>query len=145
MTAELRSLSVMQPWAYAITHAGKRVENRAWGTGYRGLLAIHAGKTDDEDGWHAPVIQQALAHLALSKPVGSDLGAVPRGAVVAVATVVACHLANGDCCPPWGVHGQHHILLADVRPLAEPVPMRGALGIPPVPADLIPTILERAA
>ena len=37
-----------QPWAWAIAVAGKDVENRGWSTTYRGLLAIHAGKGQDD-------------------------------------------------------------------------------------------------
>jgi hypothetical protein len=36
-------LTVRQPWASAIFHAGKDIENRVWPTDYRGRLWIHAG------------------------------------------------------------------------------------------------------
>lgn len=43
------ALSVRQPWAWAIIHAGKDVENRSWqavnhGLKARGRIAIHAAK-----------------------------------------------------------------------------------------------------
>jgi len=43
------ALSVRQPWAWAIIHAGKDIENRSWhavdrGTMRRGRIAIHAAK-----------------------------------------------------------------------------------------------------
>src|SRR5215207_5140743 len=40
---ELRAITILQPWAWAIIHGGKDIENRSWWTRYRGLLAIHAG------------------------------------------------------------------------------------------------------
>ncbi|NOU05349.1 MAG: hypothetical protein HOO99_04120 [Hyphomicrobiaceae bacterium] len=45
----LLALSVRQPWAWAIIHAGKNVENRDWvrtnpGMTYRGPVAIHASQ-----------------------------------------------------------------------------------------------------
>jgi hypothetical protein len=40
----MRVLSIQQPWAYAITDLGKRIENRMWSTAYRGRFAIHATK-----------------------------------------------------------------------------------------------------
>ena len=43
--SEERALSIRQPWAYAIIHLGKDVENREWRTAHRGRLYIHAGKT----------------------------------------------------------------------------------------------------
>jgi len=39
------ALSIRQPWAYLIIHAGKDVENREWPTRVRGNILIHAGKT----------------------------------------------------------------------------------------------------
>lgn len=38
----MKALSVRQPWAWAIIHAGKDVENRSRITRYRGPVAIHA-------------------------------------------------------------------------------------------------------
>lgn len=38
-------LSIRQPWAWAIVHGYKPIENRTWNTGFRGRLLIHAGKT----------------------------------------------------------------------------------------------------
>lgn len=42
-----RALSLTQPWAYAITHLGKRIENRlAWrGCKHRGPIWLHASAT----------------------------------------------------------------------------------------------------
>src|SRR6478752_931390 len=39
------AISVHQPWAWAILHAGKNVENRSWRTNHRGPLLIHAAKS----------------------------------------------------------------------------------------------------
>ena len=43
------ALSVRQPWAWAIIHAGKDIENRSWqavnrGLDQRGRIAVHAAK-----------------------------------------------------------------------------------------------------
>ena len=38
----MKALSVRQPWAWAIIHAGKDIENRTRITRYRGPVAIHA-------------------------------------------------------------------------------------------------------
>lgn len=40
----MKALTVRQPWAWAIIHAGKNIENRRVRTDYRGPLLIHAGK-----------------------------------------------------------------------------------------------------
>jgi hypothetical protein len=44
------ALSIQQPWAWAILHAGKDIENRSWFTFVQGRVLIHAGKKIDPDG-----------------------------------------------------------------------------------------------
>jgi hypothetical protein len=39
-------------------------------------------------------------------------------------------------CSQWAVRGQFHITLTKVRPLAEPIPCRGALGLWRLPEDV---------
>ncbi|MHC4404130.1 MAG: ASCH domain-containing protein [Planctomycetota bacterium] len=41
----MKALTICQPWAWAIIHGPKPVENRGWATKYRGPLAIHAGQS----------------------------------------------------------------------------------------------------
>ena len=48
----MKCLSIRQPWAWAILHAGKDIENRTWFTSYRGEVAIHA--TGIESGCQLP-------------------------------------------------------------------------------------------
>lgn len=45
MCGRMRAITVCQPWAWAIIEGRKLVENRNWPTQYRGVLAIHAGKS----------------------------------------------------------------------------------------------------
>jgi hypothetical protein len=46
----MKALSIRQPWAWAILHAGKDIENRTWYTNFRGVILIHAGKKVDKEG-----------------------------------------------------------------------------------------------
>jgi hypothetical protein len=39
------ALSIRQPWAWAIIHLGKDIENRPWKAPYRGPMLVHASKT----------------------------------------------------------------------------------------------------
>jgi hypothetical protein len=41
----MKALSVCQPWAWAIIHGPKRIENRTRYTRHRGPLLIHASKS----------------------------------------------------------------------------------------------------
>lgn len=47
----IKAISIRQPWAWLILNAGKDVENRTWGTKFRGEVLIHTGKTQDKDGY----------------------------------------------------------------------------------------------
>src|SRR5258708_31560451 len=98
--ADLRALTIRQPWAWAVGVAGKDVETRGWQTSHRGLRAIHAGKgEDDPDGM--PDAARRMYQQAARLP------AAALGAVVAVADVVGCHQAWGGCgCSEWaGMQG----------------------------------------
>jgi hypothetical protein len=46
-------------------------------------------------------------------------------------------------CSPWAARGRHHIELAGVRPLAEPVPCKGALGLWRLPEDVEKAVREQ--
>jgi hypothetical protein len=132
----LPCLTVKQPWAWAIAHAGKNVENRTWmPRSFVGCdLAIHAGAGWDRWANDDPRI------LTAAYPNAWDTG-VPRlqskderfvrGAVIAVAVLDSICKCDGSCSP-WAVYGQFHWRLVEVRTLATPVPARGALGVWPL-------------
>ena len=112
----IRALTIRQPWAGAIAHQTKRVENRTWK-----LPAKHEGA-------------RILIHAAAQR----DRGAQVYGehldvysAIVAVATITGCPYDNGNqvCCSYWAQPGLYHWELADVIALPEPVrDVSGALG-----------------
>ena len=82
------ALSVRQPWAWAIVHGHKPVENRDWrrpnpGLAFRGNFAIHASK-----GMTRLEYQDAagfMEDLGIICPEARDL---PRGGIVGSATLV---------------------------------------------------------
>jgi hypothetical protein len=153
-------LTIRQPWQFAIEH-GKPVENRTWNMTYRGPLWLHAGARSrwDPAGERHPLVRLEWEQYVRripgwpGLPVGDvELGRkttlMPFGAVSALAEVAGCHHA-GDCgvtvperprllvmCTPWAAQGQFHITLENVRPLPEPVPCRGMLGLWRLPDDV---------
>jgi len=145
---EVRALTVRPPWSHLIAFCGKTVENRPRPMRYRGQLAIHAGLTWDSAAESSPTAVVAWRRWADSLPPPNIAGRLRRdalhvtfGAVVAVAEVAGCH-HSGECmpdgvhgCSPWAIRGQWHIVLAGVRPLGEPVPCTGRLGLWKLPAD----------
>jgi hypothetical protein len=153
--AEIRALTVKQPYAHLIAHCGKTPENRTRATPYRGLVAVHAGAYSrwDRDAESSPAAVKAWREWAARwtyagqpvKPLTRD-GAFQLatfGAVIAVATLAGCHRdedspmhrSGAPACSPWAVRGAWHWELTGVRPLAEPVPCRGMLGLWKLPED----------
>ena len=152
----MRALTVRQPWAWAIIHGGKDVENRSRSLGpYRGLVAIHAGLTDDSD--TDPSVFDLFARLVPAwdaPPTNGDPWQHRpdgvRGAIIGVVDLLDVHLGSERTyrgagvtmlCSTWARINPDgtdawHLVLADPRPLAHPIPWRGALGLWPVPADL---------
>ena len=170
-TDALRVLAVRQPWAWAIVHGGKDVENRARSLGpYRGPVAIHAPLALDHE-YDVRLIGEAVGRLARSTRAGLELvakhaGAVRApgneiterfgnlGAVIGVVDLVGAHLGGatgchpdpGDPqrlarCSPWAMPDHHHLVLANPRPLATPIPARGRLGLWRPDPDLTSAIL----
>jgi hypothetical protein len=145
----MKALSIRQPWAFAILHLGKRIENRSWWCGYRGPILIHAGKwwdtrqvVADFEAARRATEPSFLRELRASLPDGKLTHAMLKeqtGGFVGQARIVGC-LRPGDT-PPAGqerwYQGEFGILLADVEPLPALVPYRGALGIFDVPEGVV--------
>lgn len=119
----MKALSITAWWAWAIVHAGKDIENRTWGTSYRGPLLIHASKKVLDSDWYDAhdIILSRLGgpHPTMNYPRMPDAGGI----------VGRCVLA--DCVrrhdSPW-FFGPYGFVLTDVEPV-EFVPMRGQLGL----------------
>lgn len=134
----MRILTVRQPWAWAIIHGGKDVENRVRNLAgdYRGPLAIHAGLQEDEAAWSDPVFMTAWTSA-------SPLGVFYRplspmwanfGSIIGVVNLVDVHhwseCLNGVFgCSPWAQSDAYHLKLASPRALVSPLSFRGSLGL----------------
>jgi ASCH domain len=121
---EVRGLTLWQPWASCIAYGTKRIENRTWSTGYRGLLLVHAGRFHDARAKDLPMTQPFLRRRQ------------PYGAVVAVARLEDCHRDDGYCSL-WSAHERWHWKLTDVTALKTPVSCSGARGLWIPPAWLL--------
>lgn len=142
MPDTLRCLSLWQPFASLIAIGAKRTETRSWGTSYRGWVLIHAAKKCDQDvqddiraamrllesrRFEAPTPeQQAAANLPWKKLLG---------VVVAIGWMAECKPAPQPPSDPldaaFGNYGPGRWgwRLEQVRPLPEPIPMRGMQGL----------------
>lgn len=141
----MKALSIRQPWAWAILHAGKRVENRQWERAprRRGPILIHASKSmtreEYEDGllFMDFALRTGEAHAAdFAKPLPPRFADLTRGAIVGRANLVAAGFGEARVSDRWAT-GPLHIILRDVEALGSPVPYKGALGFFDVPDALL--------
>jgi len=126
----VKALSIRQPWAWMILHAGKDIENREWPTRFRGRVLIHASKgmthSEWEDAWD-------FAHpIGCGRPwdTGLTFDNIERGGIVGSVEIVDC-VTRSDS--PWFM-GTYGFVLRD--PVVLPFqPYRGALGFFDVPNE----------
>lgn len=147
----MRVLTVQQPWAWAIIHGGKDIENRTQLWSYRGPLAIHAGARLSERG--CDLIPDLLDQTRpeLLAPYADEQ--LTMGAIIGTVQLVDVHPAEPEipsdsgsglwaaaCCDsPWAEQSyeEHdgrtrrditHLVLEDPRPV-DPIPCKGRLGL----------------
>lgn len=152
----MKALSIRQPWAWAILHAGKRIENRSRADGrmptmclYRGPLLIHASAGMTVADFVAArdfMLDRKLLRMPLPGRQDFVRGIVGVCNVVAhVEPTGAIRRSDGTLgAPPsdareflaWHIPGSYGLVLADVRPIPF-VPFKGALGLFDVPDELV--------
>lgn len=111
----MKALSIRQPWAWAIVHAGKDVENRTWRTSRRGEFFVHAARTYDTDG-----------HWFLERELGlvvPPMKYLPAGGIIGRARLIDCVTKS---LSPW-FSGPYGFVIRDARPV-EFFRCNGALG-----------------
>ncbi|MGW8702866.1 ASCH domain-containing protein [Streptomyces eurythermus] len=137
---DFRALTIRQPWAGAIAHQAKRVENRTWKLPAKhegARILIHAAAST-----YAAVGRLRVIEVTGREP--DDLWEDVRGAFIAVATLSGCHWSeDGTCCAPWGFARAYHWTLTDVVALDQPIPEKGRLGIWTPDPDLITAVTEQ--
>lgn len=155
----MRILTVRQPWAWALIHGGKDVENRVRNIAgaYRGPVAIHAALSTGS--WNEAEAALQAVHLRTGEDARRHVVGGPRGAIIGVVDLVGVHDSRGEgCgtrkgtaqlgeiiprCSEWAEPWTHHLVVANPRPLSEPIPFRGALGLRRLDADTIRQIEEQ--
>lgn len=139
----MKALSVRQPWASAIMHGGKRIENRAkWkNCHYRGPIYIHAAKT-----WVGRYVDEALTWMRERNlwPERNTFQYYEYGAIIGRADIVDVIFPGGAASysptkmgshrlaeDPWYMGG-FALVLDNVHPVVT-TPCKGMLGLFEVP------------
>lgn len=143
-TSTIRCISLWQPWATAIAVGLKKIETRDWTTSARGRVAIHAAKR-----WTRDQEDFLMWRLERGDPLPSA-ALMPRGAIVAVATIVAVRPTDeldpviSERERDYGNYqpGRFGWLLEDVTELGVAIPWKGSQGFFAVPRDIIPGLVS---
>ncbi|UFW79977.1 ASCH domain-containing protein [Rhizobium sp. SU303] len=119
------ALSTRQPWAHAIVKGWKDIENRKWNTRHRGWVCIHSSafnrrNFEDDHSDYSNVVSDYVNQVPSTLPA-KDLA---FGAIIGVARIVDVTMRHSS---PW-FFGKYGFVLADQQILAEPIPVKGALG-----------------
>lgn len=115
----MKALSIRQPWAWAIIHAGKDIENRRWPTNYRGRFLVHAAKGMTYGEYEDAA--EDILQIANVRPPGFDQ--LERGGIIGSVELIDCVT---DASSLW-FGGRYGFILA--RPLPLPFrPLKGMLG-----------------
>lgn len=125
----IKALSLKQPYAWMIANGHLLVDDRGWGTSYRGPLLIHASK-----GFYAEYYHFIRTRTDIPIPPREQL---EHGGIVGIANLI-------ECCKPGdvpanisaiqrahfgGVHQEYFgFLMEGARPLPF-LPCPGKLGI----------------
>jgi hypothetical protein len=128
LESAVKALSVARPWSEAIAVLGKRIENRSWRTGYRGVVVIHASKTFDRSA-------KAFCREVVGDVPARHLGAgdtSPYGYLGACLLTGVCTAAvfGGSCdCGPWAMGNACHWQLEGFRAFPKPIAGPGQLSL----------------
>lgn len=127
---KIKTITIDALWAWAILHAGKRVENRSWSTSHRGKLAIHAGATRKRDA----ATRKELRAMGIVPPTDEEIEHW-RGAIVGVVDLVAVFTAADLRCDLFAsefaaqqaqwISGPQCWVLDHVKALPSPIAMPG--------------------
>lgn len=132
------AITVHQPMAHAILHLGKHTENRParspWHLAIGSTVALHAARRGAWNQAYADDIEQITGRRITPDDVDFS-------AVIGTIDIGDVHWSRhepleGDCCQPWGFDGQSHLTITRARAIAQPVPVRGALGLWRLPDDV---------
>ena len=118
-----KALSIRQPWAWAIIHAGKDVENRSTFAVTKGdmrpmRIAVHASKGMTRDEYEDAREFMEKRGVECPRP-----DALVRGAIIGSVIVTAVVKESNS---PW-FFGPRGLVLSGATPV-EPIPVLGALG-----------------
>ncbi len=154
----MKVITLTEPWATLVVIGAKLFETRSWQRAPQGPLLVHAAK--GMPGWASETVKQSgTIQKALCEYFGTGRIDVlrkldqRRGKIIGSATHMACRRTEDirDSLSPqelaFGDYGDGRFAWHLDEPRAHQtfIPVRGALGIWTLPADLETAVLAAAA
>lgn len=160
-----RCLSLWSPWAFAMMHLGKDVENRPLASSARGITGTVFIQASGWPGggaplkpktasWHRFVEQYEAAALiwhGMSPenkvlPAEFEFEHCERSRGQIIGTVEITHYQEPDSPPdsPWYAEGQRAMMIRNPKPLSVFIPCGGQLGFWRIPSDVADMIQKVA-
>lgn len=121
----MKCLSIRQPWAWAILHAGKDSENRSWPCPQYLLgerVLVHASGTLDAGALEA---------------LGARRADMVKSAILGSVLIVGC---DREMKSRWDFQGEYHFRLENPIAFERAIPLKGKLGFFDVPDHLLPEV-----
>ena len=162
----MKVLSLTQPWASLMALDAKRIETRSWQTSYRGPLAIHVAKSFPawaRQQFLLPYFRDVFEAAGMVKKEGSRFSlTLPIGEILAIGRLVDIVetdlISIGTALQPgemrryqYGIRisgqefafgsyeaGRFAWIFEDLKPLPEPIPAKGKLGLWEFPGLEVP-------
>lgn len=134
--AQMKMLSIQQPWADVIVNHGKNVENRAKNIRMRGYFAIHSSMLPRIDDFQ---------YLKRHYKINLDPNKVELGAIVGVAELVDV-MEPGETSSEfkkWRQKEYFGYILRNIIPLKKAIPCKGGRGIWPMPKKVENLVLKQ--
>lgn len=144
----MKALSLRQPWAWAVLHLGKTVENRVRNMGLPkpSEFLIHASLHFSYTYYEEALSWMRVRGLIPPTVQVPNLASMPRGVVIGMAT--SCQIIrprehdHPEATNPWWMEDQYGYVLTHVR--ATPlVPLRAYLGFFTVPDEVADKAMVR--
>ena len=112
----MKTLTIHQPWAWAIVEGFKDVENRTWPTQHRGKLLIHAGTSK----------KSLKAATEFMQQHGISIPTLVYGSIIGEVEIVDC-IKNSSSI--WAIEDHYHWVLVNPVKYSVPIPCKGQLGL----------------
>lgn len=131
LVADVRCITLQEPWAWLISQGFKDCENRKWSTVFQGRVFIHSGKAFSDD--YRKIENWVGTHMGIMLPGRAWLEQYHCGRIVGVAEFAPMVSLLPDS--PWKMRNQWAWPITWCHAVIPTAPVKGMLGLWRLPTD----------